>query len=540
MKFQFDPNLEFQNDAIKAIVNLFDGQPFGQINFQIEEKQRRFLPGVGNNLVLSDEQLLANTHKIQEQNNILKVESLQGRNFSIEMETGTGKTYVYLRTLFELNKHYGFKKFIIVVPSIAIREGVLKSIHLMKEHFRDQYKKIPFEYHLYDSKRLNNIRNFRDSNNIQIMIMNIQAFQRDIPEEEISLENQIDHEQKSNVIYRDNDRMGGRPIEFINSTCPIVIIDEPQSVDNTPKSQSAITKLNPAVILRYSATHRNPYNLLYKLGPIEAYDQKLVKRIEIASIHAEEDYSSAYVKYLYGENKKRGHSDIKAILEIHKKTATGIKIDKITVKQNDDLYHKSGNHLPYRQGFIVKNIDIIEQHGYVEFSRGQRLPIGKTIGSNNQDVMKVMVRETIEQHLKKEISVKGQGIKVLSLFFIDHVSNYRIYNQDGTTSLGKIGKWFEKYYNEFIQKPQYKDLIPFKTEDIHNGYFSKDKKGRTKDTRGNTKDDEDTYSLIMRDKERLLDLVTLLDLYLATQHLEKVGIIQMFFKSALLEKSVLK
>ena len=505
MKFKFDPNLEFQKDAIKSVVDLFDGQPFGQANFQIEGQQRSFLQGVGNNFVLNEEQLLTNTHKIQEQNNIPKVNSLQGMNFSIEMETGTGKTYVYLRTLFELNKHYGFKKFIVVVPSIAIREGVLKSISLMKEHFKDQYEKIPFECHLYDSKRLNNIRNFRDSNDIQIMVMNIQAFQRDISEEEISLVNQIESQQKSNVIYRDNDRMGGRPIDFISSTCPIVIIDEPQSVDNTPKSQAAITKLKPAVILRYSATHRNPYNLLYKLGPIEAYDQRLVKRIEIASIHAEEDYSSAYVKYLYGENKKRGHSGIRAILEIHKKTATGIKIDKIAVKQNDDLYHKSGNHLPYRQGFIVKNIDIIEQHGYVEFSRGQRLPIGKTIGSNNQDVMKVMVQETIEQHLKKEASVKGQGIKVLSLFFIDHVSNYRIYNQDGTTSLGKIGEWFEKCYNEFIQKPQYKDLISFRTADIHNGYFSKDKKGRTKDTRGNTKDDEDTYSLIMRDKERLLD-----------------------------------
>ena len=440
MKFKFDPNLEFQEDAIKSVVNLFDGQPFGQTNFQIEGQQRSFLQGVRNNFVLSDEQLLANTHKTQEQNNISKVESLQGMNFSIEMETGTGKTYVYLRTLFELNKHYGFKKFIVVVPSIAIREGVLKSISLMKEHFKDQYEKIPFEYYLYDSKRLNNIRNFRDSNDIQIMVMNIQAFQRDISDEAINLENQINNQQKSNVIYRDNDRMGGRPIDFISSTCPIVIIDEPQSVDNTPKSQAAITKLKPAVILRYSATHRNPYNLLYKLGPIAAYDQRLVKRIEIASIHAEEDYSSAYVKYLYGENKKRGHSGIRAILEIHKKTATGIKTDKITVKQNDDLYHKSGNHLPYRQGFIVKNIDIIEQHGYVEFSRGQRLPIGKTIGSNNQDVMKVMVQETIEQHLKKEASVKGQGIKVLSLFFVDHVSNYRIYNQDGTTSLGKNRK----------------------------------------------------------------------------------------------------
>ena len=505
MKFQFDPNLKFQKDAIQSVVDLFDGQPFGQADFQVQGQQSIFSQGVGNRFVLSDEQLLANTQQVQEENNIAKVTALQGRNFSIEMETGTGKTYVYLRTLFELNKAYGFKKFIVVVPSIAIREGVLKSIALMKEHFKDCYDKIPFEYYLYDSKRLNNIRNFRDSNDIQIMVMNIQAFQRDIPKEEIGPESHRESQKKSNVIYRDHDRMGGRPIEFISSTHPIVIIDEPQSVDTTSKSQSAIKRLNPAVILRYSATHRNPYNLLYKLGPIEAYDQRLVKRIEIASIHTEDDYSSAYVKYVRGENKRRGGSGIRAFLEIHKKTKTGIKIETVKVKQFDDLYDKSGKHLPYRQGFQIHYIDISELTGSIVLSNGRRLFIGKSMGGHQQDVMKAMVREAIEQHFKKELTVKGQGIKVLSLFFIDQVSNYRIYNQDGTTDLGKIGKWFEECYKEFIQKPEYKDLIPFQTADVHDGYFSKDRKGITKDTKGNTKDDEDTYSLIMRDKERLLD-----------------------------------
>ena len=507
MKFKFDPNLEFQKDAIKSVVDLFKGQPYGQhMHIQTQDLFQR---GVGNDIIISNEQLLTNTHIIQEKNKIPKQQSLQGKDFSIEMETGTGKTYVYLRTIFELNKTYDFKKFIVVVPSIAIREGVVKSIDIMREHFRNHYDKVPFESFLYDSKRLNYIRSFRDSNNIQIMVINIQAFQRDIPDN-TSQNNTLDEEQAKdlNIIYRDNDKMGGRPIDFIRSTSPIIIIDEPQSVDTTPKSRKAIEQLKPSVILRYSATHRNPYTLLYKLGPIEAYDQRLVKHIEIASIHAEEDYSSAYVKYLNGENKNRGHCGIRARLEIHKKTSSGIKTAQIKVKQGDNLYYKSREHISYSQGFIVEDIDITdtEPYGEIKFNRGQKVRLGQSIGGNTQDIMKMMVKETIKQHLQKELSVKGQGIKVLSLFFIDLVANYRIYNSDGTTNLGKIGKWFEECYKELTLSTSYKNLIPFNVEDIHNGYFSKDKKGRSKDTKGGTRDDEDTYSLIMRDKERLLDV----------------------------------
>ena len=508
MKFRFDPDLQFQKDAIESVVNLFEGQPpSGQIGIETEG----LFQGFGNNILLDDKQFLTNVHTVQNQNGIDKTPSLQGRNFSVEMETGTGKTYVYLRTLFELNKKYGFKKFIIVVPSVAIREGAVKSIDIMKEHFGSQYNKVPFEYYLYDSKKLTLIRKFRDSNDIQIMVMNIQAFRRDFSDENMGIEKQ---QKKVNVIYRDSDKMQGRPIDFIRATMPIVLIDEPQSVDNTPKSQQAIAQLNPAAILRYSATHRNPYNLLYKLGPIEAYEQKLVKRIEIASIHAEDDYSSAYVKYVRGENKSRGHSGIRAILEIHKKTATGIKTTQVKVKvgnsdkQSDDLYYKSGEHLPYRQGFIVDRIDITEHYGFIRFNSGQEVRIGESVGGNTQDIMKMMVRETIDQHLRKELSMKKYGIKVLSLFFIDKVANYRIYNSDGTTSLGKLGQWFEECYRELSQKPIYKDVVPFKVEDIHHGYFSQDRKGKMKDTKGGTKEDEDTYSWIMQDKEKLLDIDT--------------------------------
>ena len=509
MKFKFDPNLEFQKEAINAVIDLFDGQPHGQLDIELDGQRGLFDGGVGigNDLVLDDKQLLVNTHAIQDKNSIERTTKLQGRNFSIEMETGTGKTYVYLRSIFELNKHYGFKKFIIVVPSVAIREGIVKSIDMMKEHFGNYYNNIPFESYLYDSKKISHIRKFRDSNNIQIMVINIQAFQRDFSTDGLNIEKLSEGERKKiNVIYRDNDRLGGRPIEFIRSTNPMVIIDEPQSVDNTPKSQNAISQLNPAIVLRYSATHKNPYNLLYRLGPLEAYEQRLVKRIEIASIHAQDDYSSAYVKYIGGENTRRGGSGIRADIEIHNKTSSGIKVKKIRVKQSDDLYHKSGEHLPYRQGFIIEGIDISEGTGHIRLSGGQYVNMGESIGTNAPDIMKTMVRETIRQHLEKEIIMKKFGIKVLSLFFIDQVKNYRIYNNDNTVELGIIGRWFEECYREFSQDTRYKGIIPFKAEDVHNGYFSQDKKGRMKDTTGKTKHDEDTYSLIMREKEKLLDM----------------------------------
>lgn len=506
MKLKFDPALTYQIDAVDAVADLFDGQPLGQTSFEISGNTVPGLilttHGVGNNVLLDDEQLLANVHTVQERNDIAKVKSLQGREFSIEMETGTGKTYVYLRTVFELNKRYGFKKFIIVVPSVAIREGVLKSIEIMREHFRTLYDNAPFGSFVYDSRRLSAVRQFSDSNHIQIMVINIQAFQKDVSDEDVDLA-ELDEEvlKKLNVIYRDNDRMGGKPIEFIQATNPIVIIDEPQSVDNTPKSRRAIRQLNPVATLRYSATHRNPYNLLYKLGPIEAYDLRLVKRIEVASIRADEDLADAYVKLLTTDNTK----GIKAQLEIHKDGPSGPKKHKVWVRQGDDLYQLSGEHFPYRNGFVIQNIDTTPGYELVEFNQGLYLELEQAIGGSGQDVMRAMVRETVEQHFRKERALKGRGIKVLSLFFIDKVANYRIYNDDGTTSLGKIGEWFEEAFRELAAKPMYKGLIPFEVEQIHNGYFSQDKKGQAKDTRGNTQADEDTYALIMRDKERLLD-----------------------------------
>jgi type III restriction enzyme len=506
MKLKFDASLQYQQDAINAVIGVFEGQPFvqsGAMAFQSLQIGGLFQTelGMGNRLHLPDDDILKNVHTIQEANDIEKVAALQGREFSIEMETGTGKTYVYLRSIFELNKTSGFKKFIIVVPSVAIREGVLKSIDVMKEHFQTLYDKAPFDHFVYDSKRLGKVRQFATSNQIQIMVINIQSFQKDVADKDLS-EMTEDELKKLNVINRENDRMSGRrPIEFIQAANPIVIIDEPQSVDNTEKSRRAIGNLNPMVTLRYSATHRNPYNLLYELDPIKAYDLRLVKRIEVASIRSDGSFNDAYVKLLKTDNT----NGIKAQVEIHKEGPSGPKAARLWVKQGDDLYVKSGERAAYRDGYLVQNIDCTPGSEYLEFNQGRFLELGQEVGGTGDDVMKAQVYETIEQHLKKERVLKGKGIKVLSLFFIDRVANYRIYNEDGTTSLGKIGQWFEEAYRELTAKPIYKRLIPFDVTEVHNGYFSQDNHGHAKDTRGNTADDDDTYSLIMRDKERLLD-----------------------------------
>lgn len=506
MKLKFDPTLEYQAHAISAVTDIFEGQPFAQTGaaaFQALQIGGLFQTelGLANRLVLPDENLLKNLRAVQERNDIEMAEVLQGRDFSIEMETGTGKTYVYLRTIFELNKLYGFKKFIIVVPSVAIREGVLKSIEVTKAHFQTLYEKVPFDHFEYDSKRLGKVRQFASGNQIQIMIINIDSFRKDVADKDLS-EMTEDELKKLNVINRENDRMSGRrPIEFIQAANPVVIIDEPQSVVSTDKARRAIANLNPLVTLRYSATHRDTPNLIYRLDPIEAYDLRLVKRIEVASIREENSFNDAYVKLLKTDNKK----SIRAQIEIHADASQGPKAKKLWVKQGDDLFIKSGERETYRDGYIVQNIDCTPGSEYIEFNQGRFLELGQEVGGLGDDVMRAQVRETVEQHLKKERSLRGKGIKVLSLFFIDRVANYRVYNDDGSTSLGKIGRWFEEAYAELSAKPIYKDLIPFPVSELHDGYFSQDKKGQAKDTSGTTKVDEDTYSLIMRDKERLLD-----------------------------------
>lgn len=511
MKLEFDSSLQYQQDAINAVLNVLEGQSSAPSDFEISTATASGGTvnelGIGNAVSLSDAQLLNNIRKVQEVNGIKKIDALQGNEkkstqLSIEMETGTGKTYVYLRTIFELSKRYSMKKFIIVVPNVAIREGVLKSIEMTKDHFRTLYGNESFNYFVYNSRKLGRVHQFANSNNIQIMVINIQSFQKDVVNQEIV---NLSEEalKKINVINRENDKMSGRkPIEFIQATNPIVIIDEPQSVDNTPKAKSAISKLNSSITLRYSATHRETYNLIYKLDPIQAYDMRLVKRIEVASVLSDDSLNDAYVKLVTTDNKK----GIRARVEFYKNQSSKVVPTKLWVKQGDDLYVKSGERESYRDGYIVQNINCMPGSEYIEFSNGKDLDLGGALGGMGDEIMRAQVRETVEQHLEKERSLKEGSIKVLSLFFIDKVANYRTYNDDGTTSLGKIGRWFEEAWNDLTAKPRNRKFATKNIAEIHNGYFSRDKKSRhNKDTSGKTSNDEDTYRLIMRDKERLLD-----------------------------------
>lgn len=417
-------------------------------------------------------------------------------NFTVEMETGTGKTYVYLRTIYELNKHYGFTKFVIVVPSVAIREGVYKSLQITKEHFDELYNRTPLEYFIYDSQKLDKVRNFATATTIQVMIINIDAFRKSFEDPE--------KEDKANVIHRTNDRLNGyRPIEFIQQTNPIVIIDEPQSVDTTPKSKEAIASLNPLCTLRYSATHVDKYNMVYRLDAVDAYNQKLVKKIEVMSVRSEESFNVPYIKLV---EVKEG----KAKIELDVETRGKVKRTTKTVKYGDDLYDISGERELYR-GYIVEQIDWTEGNESIEVN-GHYLRVGDVIGDIDDDTIKrYQIRKTIEEHLDKELRLRPRGIKVLSLFFIDKVANYRDYDKDGNPIKGKYAIMFEEEYKKLIQKPKYRTLfndidVDMDVEKVHNGYFAQDKKGRLKDTKGNTEADTDVYNLIMKDKERLLSL----------------------------------
>ncbi|GAB1349917.1 hypothetical protein MASR1M107_21310 [Ignavibacteriales bacterium] len=354
MKLKFDSSQQFQLDAIASIVDLFNGQPLNKGDFTIElqvEQNAIFQTelGFGNRLEISEEANFENLVKIQDRNDleISKSEDFisNGLNFTVEMETGTGKTYVYLRTIFELNKKYGFKKFVIVVPSIAIREGTLKNIEITRDHFRTLYNNVEFEYFVYDGKKANKLRGFATSNQIQIMIINIDSFRKDFSDSE--------NDKKSNVIFKENDKLSGRkPIEFIQSTNPFVIIDEPQSVDNTPKSQEAIKALEPLCVFRYSATHRELYNQVYKLDPIRAFELKLVKQIVVAQVTSSSTLNEAFIKL----NEVDNRSGLRAKITIHVQQKEGVKEKDFWVKAGHDLYTLSNERAHYRDGYLVQEI----------------------------------------------------------------------------------------------------------------------------------------------------------------------------------------
>ncbi len=487
MKLHFDPNQQFQLDAISSIVGIFEGLPLmnGGFDFSIINESNLYNEaGIGNRLNLSEEQILENVKSIQKKNEIPISDALDGMNFSIEMETGTGKTYVYLRAIYELNKKYGFKKFVIVVPSIAIREGVLKNLEITFEHFQNLYDKTPVNFDVYDSRRVSNLRNFAVNNNIQILVINIDSFAKD-----------------ENVINKYNDKLTGKkPIEFIQATFPIVIVDEPQNME-TDIRKKAIENLNPLCTLRYSATHVKRYNMVYSLDPVKAYDLGLVKQIEVDSIVTENDFNKAFLSL---EKVTADKTRTMAKIKIDINTVEGVKRKTVAAKVGDDLYDLSNKRDIYKTGYIINSIDVAD--GFIELSNGENVFTGDTLGGLSDEVMKIQIKKTIEEHFQKESKFKNKGIKVLSLIFIDRVANYRAYNAEGNPVKGKFALWFEELYREIASKSSYKGLIPFEADEVHNGYFSQDKKCKWNDTKGNTLADDDTFKLIMKDKERLLDV----------------------------------
>lgn len=519
MKLQFNPDLLYQHQAIDALVDLFRGQLPKQSNFTVMAQSSSMQPGllptengIGNRLDLDEESILRNLQDIQLRNGLKQSQSLtrDDFNFDVEMETGTGKTYVYLRTIYELNKQYGFTKFVVVVPSIAIKEGVYKSLQITKEHFDKHYDNTPCEYFIYDSSNLEQVRNFAVSDNVQIMIINIDAFRRSFTDPS--------KETKANIIHRRHDRMNGmRPIDLIQETNPFVIIDEPQSVDRTSKAKDAIASLNPLAIFRYSATHVEKHHLVYKLDAVDAYEMELVKQIEVAGFQSVNYHNKAYIKLVSVDNRK---SPITARVEIDVQERNDIKRKTFTVKQGDDLYEKS-NHREVYEGYIISDIYAAEGNEYIDFtSRPEFIRLGEAIGDIDELAIKEQqIRKTIEEHLNKELILNKRGIKVLSLFFIDKVANYRQYDDDGNRIKGPYAELFEKHYKELIRKPKYNTLfeklpeLETEVDAVHDGYFSIDKvvkKGNRdeyifKETKtGKAQADDDAYSLIMRDKEKLL------------------------------------
>jgi type III restriction enzyme len=523
VKLQFDPNQSFQLDAVAAVTDLFEGQPQGPPEFavidvgsageQIEALERSEL-GVGNRLLFAEARVRDNLRAIQTRNDIevadpdaapeawslFDLPANQARacpHFSVEMETGTGKTYVYLRTILELCRRYRFQKFIIVVPSVAIREGVLKNLEITAEHFRALYNNLAFEHFVYDAKKVNRLRQFATSNTLQILVINIDAFRRNFTGTE--------EEQRSNVIYKESDKLSGRqPIEFVQAARPIVIIDEPQSVDATERAQEAIKALNPLCTLRYSATHRNPYNLVYRLDPVRAFELKLVKQIVVASAVAHDALNEAFVRV----ERVDYRPTIKAKLRIHVHTTEGPRERQVTVKQGHDLFALSNERASYRDGFEVAEISAEPGAEYLRFANGRTLRLGEEIGGLRDDVWRTQIKHTVKRHLEKELQVRDRGIKVLSLFFIDRVANYRDYGTDGRPLPGKFASSFEEALAELAADTRYQGLEWLKEAParIHNGYFAHDRKGVLKDTRGDTQADDEVYNLIMKDKERLLSL----------------------------------
>ncbi|TDD99103.1 type III restriction-modification system endonuclease [Flavobacterium sandaracinum] len=522
MKIQFDSGLGYQQEAIDAVVGIFRGQDICESNFTVyspeflaKQQNIEFTDiGYGNRLTITEGNLLENIQNIQLGNGLKPSAKndvdRKALDFTIEMETGTGKTYVYLRTILESYVKYGFAKHIIVVPSIPIKEGVYKSLQITKEHLKQLYDNINYNFFIYDSSKLNQVRDFATNDRLEIMVINIDAFAK-------SFENPSDIKKTANIIHRYNDSLGYKPLDLIKNTHPMIIIDEPQTTMSTPLRKKAVQSLNPLAIIRYSATHKEKVNLMYKLDAVDAYEKKLVKQIEVGSVQTEGVNNQVYIR-LMDIKISRGYPVAKVELDIFKNGGISRKV--ITVKQNDDLEQLTDR--SEYEGYIIKDIHAAVGVEYIDFtSKEDVIKLGEAIGNvDDKQIKTALIRKTIEEHLNKELVLNPQGIKVLSLFFIDTVIKYRMYDEDGIQANGEYAEIFEKEYLKLIRKPKYTSLFneiadaQISASHVHNGYFSIDKKSKKsnskdkfeyfKDTKGNTNADEDTYHLIMRDKEMLL------------------------------------
>ncbi|MFG1403835.1 type III restriction-modification system endonuclease [Xanthobacter sediminis] len=513
MKLHFEPDLDYQKRAIEAVADLFRGQEINRTEFTVTRQEAGGLQGelglveselgIGNRLTLLDDEIITNLKDIQLRNGLAPSSALTSGDFTVEMETGTGKTYVYLRTIFELNKLYGFTKFVIVVPSVAIKEGVYKTLQITEEHFKGLYSGQPFDYFLYDSAKLGQVRNFATSPNIQIMVVTVGAINK----------------KDVNNLYKDSEKTGGeRPIDLIRATRPILIVDEPQSVDGglSGAGKNALGEMNPLCTLRYSATHVDKHHMVFRLDAVDAYERKLVKQIEVASLEVEGGHNKAYVRFVSASNAK---GTITARVEIDVLDGKQVRRQEVTVQDGDDLEEltKRAIYADCRIGEIRAGRDSqlleVKLPGSEEF-----LQPGQAVGDVDADALKrLMIRRTIHEHLEKEKRLAPLGIKVLSLFFIDAVEHYRSYDADGNPVKGKYARIFEEEYRRAAKLPDFVSLfkevdVTSEAEEVHDGYFSIDKSRRWTDTADNNQAGRDNaeraYNLIMKDKEKLLSFDT--------------------------------
>lgn len=524
MKIQYK-HQKFQADAAKAVVDVFAGQPYLTPSYMMDKgiesaKYTKQLPGQGSIFeaqdftgwsnqpivpALNDQRILAQINKIQRENQIEPSSKLEGRsegyNLTIEMETGVGKTYTYIKTMYELNRAYGWSKFIIVVPSIAIREGVYKSFQMTQDHFAEEYgKKIRF--FIYNSAQLTEIDRFASDSSINVMIINSQAFN-------------AKGKDARRIDMKLDEFRSRRPIDILAKTNPILIIDEPQSVEGKQTKEN-LKKFNPMITLRYSATHKadSIYNMVYRMDAMEAYNKRLVKKIAVKGIT--ETGTTATNSYVYLEGINLSKSDPTATIQFDVKQATGTKVKSRIVKVGDNLYDYSNGLEEYRNGFVVSSID--GRDDSVEFLNGIKIYAGDVIGKVDEDQLRrIQIRETILSHIQRERQLFYKGIKVLSLFFIDEVANYRQYDTSGQPTNGKYATMFEEEYLDIVNNLQLssgeddyiKYLDSIDVTKTHAGYFSVDGKGKMINSKvgrkETTSDDVSAYELIMKNKELLLD-----------------------------------